>query len=182
MTSLIRHFRKFGAPELPIFDFSLPALVQKVRVDFPELQSRRITVWVRVQPPLACVHSDDDEIVIHLHSVLNHARTPELVIGFILQHELLHMIIPGREVEGRVTIHPPEFWDAERKFPNRIAALNWLFVSLGPCLRRDKKQQGVVVTRRWGACMDEKRLSLKQVADILNMPGLVRNFEDEPMF
>jgi hypothetical protein len=182
MTSLIGHYRSFGAPELPIFDFSLPALLARVRGDFPELQSMRVTVWVRVQPPLASVYRDDDEIVIELHAVLNHAKTPEQVIGFILRHELLHMIIPGREVQGRLLRHPPEFWIAERQFPDRIPVLNWLHVSLGSCLRRDKKQDGFFVTRKWRQCMGEKRLSLGELAEILNSLGLTRSFEDRPLF
>lgn len=181
-TSSIQHYSKFGEPELPIFDFSLPTLLGKVRGDFPGLVSKRVTVWLRIQPTLATVHLDGDEVVIDLHAVLNHAQTPEQVIGFILRHELLHMIIPTREVDGHVTSHPPEFWDVERNFPDRVPALNWFFVSLGSCLRRDKKLECIFVTRKWKKCMDAERLSLNQVMDILNPAVLIRNFEDEPLF
>jgi hypothetical protein len=181
-TTSIQLYRKFGEPELPIFDFSLPVLLREVKGDFPDLLSKRITIWLRIQPTLATVHRDGDEVVIDLHAVLNHAQTPEQVIGFILRHELLHMIIPNREVNGNVTSHPPEFWDVERTFPDRVPAINWLFVTLGSCIRVNKKQECIFVTGEWKRRMDGKRLSLNQVMDILNPAGLIRKFEDEPLF
>ena len=105
-TSSIQHYREFGEPELPIFNFSLPALLRKVRGDFPGLLPKRVTVWLRIQPTLATVHLDGDEVVIDLHAVVNHAQTPEQVIGFNLLHELLHMIIPKRGGDGHVTCSP----------------------------------------------------------------------------
>jgi hypothetical protein len=181
-TSFIKLYSKFGEPELPIFNFSLPTLLEQVRGDFPGMASKRVTVWLRIQPALATVRLDGDEVVINLHAVLNHAQTPEQVIGFILRHELLHMTIPKREVEGHVTSHPPEFWDVERKFPDRVPALDWVYVSFGSCLRRNKRLEGIFVTRKWKKCMDAKRLSLNQVMGIMNPAGLVRKFEHEPLF
>ncbi len=70
-TTSIQLYRKFGEPELPIFDFSLPVLLREVKGDFPDLLPKRITIWLRIQPTLATVHRDGDEVVIDLHAVLN---------------------------------------------------------------------------------------------------------------
>jgi hypothetical protein len=165
-----------------MFNFSLPCLLNEVRGEFPELLSRRVTVWLRIQPTLATVHLDDNEVVINLHAVLNHAQTPEQVIGFILRHEMLHMIIPPRRVEGVVLSHPPEFWAAERDFPDRVPVWNWLTVSLGPCMRTDKKQQRTLITREWKKRMNGRRLTLSQVMDIVKPASSTRNFEEESLF
>jgi hypothetical protein len=178
-TSLILQLRQFGEPQLPMFNFSLPCLVMQVRGEFPELLSKRVTVWLRIQPTLATVQLDDDEIVINIHAVLNHAQTPEQVIGFILRHELLHMIIPPREVDGVVVSHPPEFWAVERGFPDRVPVWN---VSLGSCMRSNKKQQSTVITRKWKTRMYGRRLTLSQVMDIVKPAGSTRNVEEESLF
>jgi hypothetical protein len=181
-TSPITHLRQFGEPQLPMFNFSLPCLLNEVRGEFLELLSKRVTVWLRIQPTLATVQLDDDEIVINLHAVLNHAQTPEQVIGFILRHEMLHMIIPPREVDGIVVSHPPEFWAVERDFPDRVPVWNWLTVSLGSCMRSNKKQQCTFITREWKTRMCGRRLSLSQVMDIVKLAGSTRNVEEESLF
>ena len=163
-----------------MFGFSLPALLAEVRGDFPEVSSRRIEVWLRIQPRLATLRPDGDGAVIELHAVLNHAHTPERVIGFILRHELLHIIIPPQEVDGHQAAHPPEFWSAERNFPDRLLAWRWLTLVLGSCLRRDKSQECTFVTRKWKALMNAERPSLDQIMHILNS-ARPRDPMDEPL-
>jgi hypothetical protein len=181
-TSLISQLRQFGEPQLPMFSFSLPSLLNEVRGEFPELLSKRVTVWLRIQPTLATVQLDDNEVVINLHAVLNHAQTPEQVIRFILRHEMLHMIIPPREVDGVVVSHPPEFWAVERGFPDRVPVWTWLTVSLGSCMRSNKKQQRTLITRGWKTRMYGRRLSLNQVMDIVKPASSTRNVEEESLF
>jgi hypothetical protein len=181
-TSLISQLRQLGEPQLPMFNFSLPSLLNKVRGEFPELLSKRVMVWLCIQPTLATVELNDNEIVISIHAVLNHAQTPEQVIGFILRHELLHMIIPPREVNGVVVSHPPEFWTVERDFPDRVPVWNWLTVLLGPCMRSNKKQQRTLITREWKKRMHGRRLSLNQFMDIVTPAGRKRNIEKESLF
>jgi hypothetical protein len=181
-TSLISQLRQFGEPQLPMFNFSLPCLVMQVRGEFPDLLSKQVTVWLRIQPTLATVQLDHDEIVINIHAVLNHAQTPEQVIGFILRHELLHMIIPPREVDDVVVSHPPEFWAVEQGFPDRVPVWNWLTVSLGSCMRSNKKQQLTLITREWKKRMHGRRLSIDQVMDIVKPAGSTRNIEEKSFF
>ena len=175
----IKHHEKYGEPEIPIFDFCLPTLLGKVVGGFPELPPGRITVWLRNQPTLSTVTVTDDEAVINLHAVLNHDQTPEQVIGFILRHELLHIIFPAREVDGRQTHHPPEFRHAEHYFADRVAAWNWLWITFGSYLISDKKRECTFVNRKWKNHMNEKRLSLDEIKAILCPADVLRNLEDK---
>ena len=106
-------------PELPLFGFPLPALLSEVRRKFPSLASRRVEIQLHVQPTLATICPDGDSAVIRLHAVLNHPQTPPQVIAFILRHELLHLLVRPRMVDGKRTSHPPEFRKAERNFADR---------------------------------------------------------------
>lgn len=181
MTSSVQRCGKTGAPELPMFGFSLSALLAKVKGDFPELSSRPITVWLRIQPTLATVHLAGDEVVIELHAVLNHVHTPERVISFILRHELLHFTIPPREVDGHQSAHPPEFRKAEQNFPDYQSAWSWLTLVLGSCLRRNKKQECTFVTRQWKARMNGERPSLDYIMQIINTAAAPRVSIGKPL-
>lgn len=178
----IQHYEKYGEPEIPIFGFCLPTLLGRVISDFPKLPPKRITVWIRNQPMLATVTVTDDEAVINLHAVLNHDQTPEQVIGFILRHELLHVIFPAREVDGRETHHPPEFRHAEQKFADRVPAWNWLWVTFSSYLTSDKKREGIFVNRKWKNHMNAKRLSIDEIMAILSPADVLRNLEDKSLF
>jgi predicted metal-dependent hydrolase len=85
-----------------------------------------------MQPALACIATTKDGASIALHPILNHPDTPQEVVAFILRHELLHMLVPPRVVAGKLKMHPPEFWDEEKKMcPDRRLYWTWLKVSFG---------------------------------------------------
>jgi len=179
-----RHLRRtrIGAPELPMFPFDLADVLGRVRAGFPELSSVKVTIWVQSQPTLACIGSEHSEAVIRLHAVLNHPDTPEEVIAFVLCHELLHRVIPPREIQGRVVVHPAEFWTAEReRAPNRSLAWGWMYVVLRECLKKDEKRECTFVKANWKRLMNERRPSLAEVSELLQ--GDVRLAEEmrEPL-
>lgn len=111
-----RRYRKCDCPhpELSLLRFDVRNVLERVKSEFSALSAKRVEVWIHCQPALACIAHEDGHACITLHSVLNHPQTSERVIAFILQHELLHLLIPPREVDGQWKSHPPEFWDAER--------------------------------------------------------------------
>ena len=87
---------------------------------------------------------------IRIHEILNRRDTPREIIEFILVHEMLHIVIPSREIEGRTVHHPPEFWEAElRLFPARGLAWGWLYWALLPWLKSDEKRERTLVLRGW---------------------------------
>lgn len=153
-----------GASELSFLSFSLGDLLSRVRRDFPALEDRRIEAWILRQPNLACINTDGDVHQIRIHAVLNHPGTPEEVIAFVLQHELLHLQIPPREIDGKRVLHPPEFWEAERAIAkDRVLAWAWIWLSFHSVLKRDKEKDRTLVKRNWRGYMDSRRMSMSEM-------------------
>lgn len=73
---------------------------------------------------------------IYLHAVLNCNDVPRYVFQFILTHELLHLIVPPKLVQGKLKNHSPEFFERERQLaPERDDAWRWIVKNLGKRLR-----------------------------------------------
>lgn len=162
---LRRRLQVPGHPELSVLDFDLGRLLAEVQRDFPTLASRRIEVWLRTQSTLACITDERESACICLHSVLNHPETPRRVIAFILCHELIHLLVPPRDVDGKRKSHPPEFWEAERKrSPDRGLAWGWVILVLGACLRSNRKKECTFVKRNWKCHMNGGRPTLEQLS------------------
>ncbi len=173
-----------GLPEFPLFRFDLGELLAEVRAGIPGLPPGRIDVWVQRRATLASIEYTDAPggIAICMHSVFNHPDTPREVIAYVLCHELLHLCIRPREVDGRLSSHPPEFWEAEARFaPNRSSAASWLTVVLGSCLRPDRKQECTFVKPNWKHRMTGQRMSLPEVATLLGTGTYLVKSMDHPL-
>jgi hypothetical protein len=66
-----------------------------------------------------------DAPVIRIHPVLDHASVPAWFVGFIVFHELLHVVHPPHPGETRRNIHTPAFRRAEAKHPDWGRAEQW---------------------------------------------------------
>jgi hypothetical protein len=140
---------------LPFVHFDLPALLRLVvSRHFPGIE---VMVSVSfMQAPLsrteslASVRVGDRTAGIRIHEILNRSDTPREVIEFILGHEVLHIRVPPREIDGRIVPHPPEFWEEEgRLFPTRSLVWAWLHTALWPRLKLDKQREATMVKRGW---------------------------------
>jgi hypothetical protein len=90
------------------------------------------------------------ESLICLHEILNSPDVPEQVFRHILTHELIHLVVAPREVDGKVTTHPPEFWQLENDLcPERSWIWEWLWDNFHSCLLIDKKNECIKVKRDW---------------------------------
>lgn len=84
-------------------------------------------------------------------------------------HELLHLIIPPRDVGGKRSAHPPEFWEAERTMsPDRSLAWTWIAVVLHSCLRRDNQRECMMVKPTWKRLTNLNRPTLDELQSILH--------------
>ena len=82
----------------------------------------------------------------------------------IHKHELLHLVIPPREVEGTTRMHPPEFWEAEHTVcPERSIAWAWLWNNLGDCLKRRARLERIDVLRNWKKVWSVPKSSIEDV-------------------
>lgn len=144
-----------ASPMLPFLNFDLFALLQAiVSRDFPDLETSVSVSFFKAvlskTEALANVAVGDRTAKIRVHEILNRGDTPREIIEFILVHELLHIIIPPREIDGCSVHHPPEFWDAEMRLcPARIQIWDWLHRALFPSLKSDEKRERTLVLRGW---------------------------------
>ena len=87
---------------------------------------------------------------IFIHALLNSNSTPIQVCYNIVVHELIHLIIPKRNINGELVMHPDEFWECERKLtPEQIKADLWLKWNFPDCIKEDKHFGGTIVLRTW---------------------------------
>jgi len=154
-------------PELPFFGFDIYRVLERATSRISPATDSPLTLWIINQPTLACIETSSKPCIF-LHSILNHHQTPELVMDFILTHELLHLVVPPREIGGIVKWHPPEFLEAERRaFPELELAWNWLTSALCPCLKPDPKKEATLVKTSWRRFVRAERPSIEKVADRL---------------
>ena len=112
--------------------------------------------------PLACIYLQTGRPTIYVHSLLNHPATPKAVISLVCKHELLHVRIPPREVEGRLRQHPPEFWEAERSLaPEQNEAWEWVWRARGQWLRLRPRLERIDVRRNWKEVWDTRDWPVK---------------------
>jgi hypothetical protein len=60
---------------------------------------------------------------------------PRYVVENVVFHEMLHQLIPRQYLNGRWSVHPPEFRRQERRFLYHQQAEQWQRQHLGRLLR-----------------------------------------------
>ena len=159
--------RKPGSqPKLPFFAFDIYSVLKRSQERLPSLAEKPVSVWIMNQPTLASIENGKSASI-SLHAILNHPQTPELVIDYILTHELLHLIVGPRKIDGILKKHPPEFYDAERlTFPEFEQAWAWLILVFGNYLKRDSKEECTFVKPSWTCLMKFDRPPIVQGLEI----------------
>jgi hypothetical protein len=66
-----------------------------------------------------------DARVIRIHPTLDRPQVPRYYVAAVVFHEMLHQVVPAREVEGRRIVHGPEFRARERAYPDHARARAW---------------------------------------------------------
>ena len=61
-----------------------------------------------------------------ISSIFDSARTKVEVLKFLMYHEMLHIYLPAKKVNGRRRIHPSEFKELERRFPDFEKIQKWI--------------------------------------------------------
>ncbi len=142
--------RRAMAAEIPRFGFDLGDLLAAKLKVLPDPKGRPVGVWVEPAATLAFIAPSDDRVDIVIHSLLNHEDTPMEVIEHILIHELIHLRVGSRMIDGKKVRHPPEFWTMERQVsPNAEMAMAWVFRAFPSVLRHDKEEEKIWVKGNW---------------------------------
>jgi len=143
-----RFRRERQQPMLLFTELPLQQMLREIRdAHFPEIE-RLPPVYFIGQTSLAQI-TDSPAPTIYLHAILNAPEVPNFVFSFILKHELLHLRIPPRQLDGRWTSHPPEFFDQQRQLaPEASAAWDWIWRNLGPYLHERPQLERLDVRRK----------------------------------
>jgi hypothetical protein len=181
MSRIVNRAWPIGHPEIAFTSRDPQLLLERERNKFPEVADKNIKVWMLRQPTLACVQHCGNAISIRIHSVLNHPQTPEEVFVYILLHELLHLRIMPRNVDGKMRSHPPEFSEAERTLiPERSLCWGWITLILNSCIRRDIEQEATFIKSNWRLLMNGDRPSLLWVKERCGLRSIHDPNEEEP--
>lgn len=78
--------------------------------------------------------------LIRIHPVLDHEEVPDWFVGFVLFHELLHVVFPPLTGSARRVVHPRSFRMAERRHPDHARALAWEKKHVHSLVRRCAEQ------------------------------------------
>lgn len=177
--------------ELELVRFDTSALLAEIRAAlFPEITSRITCLYGSIPTVANITKLRPERHVISLHTLLNHAGTPELVIRHILIHELLHIEIPPRElraeeIDPRLPLkrsrkpqeplgplsHPPEFWERERLLsPERDVVMEWIHDAFGIWLKRDERTDGLWIRPGWKKCgKGIRRATLEEIRELVGL-------------
>lgn len=166
-------------PLLHFTAFSIPDMFDTIRQSvFPEIRVPIGFCFTTCRHSLGCILDNEDWATIFLHQILNRSQTPREVFGVILKHELLHLRIPPRAIDGKEKQHPPEFWDAEKAIcPERDAAWHWIWENLMFYLHPKPKAERIEVLPGWRHLWCDKRpkeLALDDWQKLADVHGLAR--------
>ena len=68
----------------------------------------------------------DSDQSISISSYLNSKDVPEIVINYIIYHEMCHQVFSPYILDGKRKVHHKEFKKAERKFKGFLEAKKWI--------------------------------------------------------
>lgn len=78
--------------------------------------------------------------VIRIHPVLDDESVPAWFVGFVLFHELLHVVLPPTIRGTKRVVHPPAFRRAERVHPDYDRSLEWERLNIPTLLARCRQR------------------------------------------
>lgn len=81
--------------------------------------------------------------VLRIHPVLDHDTVPSWFVGFVLYHELLHVVLPPIVRGSKRIVHPPAFRRAERVHPDYVRSLEWERANIPLLLARCRQRARV---------------------------------------
>jgi hypothetical protein len=120
--------------------FDLVAIYQDLNHSYFDNRVQANITWTRRAPrrPRVSIRFGSYHAVdrlIRIHRLLDQAFVPRYVVEHVVFHEMLHEHIPRQLINGRWRVHPPEFRQAEQRFPHHRQAEQWQQRNLHRLLR-----------------------------------------------
>jgi hypothetical protein len=90
-----------------------------------QLERPRLT-WSRTKSRRILGRYDSTHRTIFISLLFDSPHTPDVVLDYVLYHEMLHIKHPSRAEDCRLVAHTPEFREEERQFAGYRQALAWI--------------------------------------------------------
>jgi hypothetical protein len=104
--------------------FNLEAMFEELNHRFfYGLMARPVLGWSKRPSRTTLGHYDPSHNTIVLSKILDRSDVPELVVEYVLFHEMLHLRYPADHSGTRRRVHTKEFKEAEKQFPDLEKAL-----------------------------------------------------------
>jgi len=105
-------------------------------------QAARRTGRQRGRSTLKLGSWSEEDALVRIHPVLDHASVPRYVVASVVHHELLHAELGSKVRNGRRRHHTPEFRRREQEFAEHEEARRWIRDKLNELLKRRGKRSG----------------------------------------
>jgi predicted metal-dependent hydrolase len=110
--------------------FNLEQIYQDLNRTYFESRVAADITWGRRPPqrPRTSIRFgsyDAKQRLIRIHHLLDQSFVPQYFVESVVFHEMLHQLIPRQRLNGRWSVHPPAFRQAEQRFPYYEQALQW---------------------------------------------------------
>lgn len=161
-----------GYPEISFLSFDALALLASIQREMGLDAVGPITFSLQTMKTLACIYCQPGRFGgdICFHSLFNRPDVPQPVIEHVLRHELLHLMIPPREIDGKLIIHPPEFREAEEVLiPWKSASWAWMHLSFWSVIKPDIPNECVWVKKSWRQLQKYPYPSWEMILNDLNI-------------
>ncbi|WP_246050507.1 SprT-like domain-containing protein [Leptospira langatensis] len=94
---------------------------------FPKVDPKHISIYWSDRTGTRRLGSYEKQTMsIRISPVLDHPRVPFFVVEHVVHHEILHHILPVRRINGKNSIHSPQFKVLEKRYVRYREAINWL--------------------------------------------------------
>lgn len=144
--------KPIGYPEISFLSFDVLVLLAKLQYEMELDSVGPVSFSLQTMETLACVRWEQGKpgADIFFHSLFNRPDVPQPVVEHVLRHELLHLKIPAREIDGKLVHHPPEFWEAEQALvPWKSASWGWMVLAFWEVIKTDLSNECTWVKRSW---------------------------------
>ena len=112
----VRGRKQIATPKGHVYD--LEAIFDQLNIRFFHgLLGRPQMTWSRDHARAALGHYDPAHNAIVVSKVFDHPRVPRCAVEYIVYHEMLHLKHPVKVKGGRRCVHPPQFQEEEKQFP-----------------------------------------------------------------
>ena len=141
-----------GYPEISFLSFDVLDLLARIKSEMGLDAVGPVTFSLQTMETLACIRWEHGKPGgdVFFHSLFNRPDVPQPVIEHVLRHELLHLKIRPRKIDGKLVHHPPEFWEAEQALiPWKSASWGWMVLAFWEVIKTDIPNECVWVKKSW---------------------------------